>query len=651
MKGRQAELEKRIIKLNKAYYEDAQPLVSDAEYDELAKELRTLKGEDTPLFTMGVNPLSNFKKIKHNVAMLSLSNVFTNEDLREFVKKINNFLGFEEGREHELTAEPKIDGIGFAALYEKGILKYAATRGDGNIGEDVTLNAKTIKNFPVNLNNYNQTVPNVLEVRGEVFMKKSDFETLNSGLERKFSNPRNAAAGSFRQLDPAITASRNLSYFIYGIGEHSNDFSFKKQVELYESLRKFGFIMNEYILCKNEKEMIEFHFLKERNRFSLDYDIDGIVYKLNDIELSKRLGFTAHGPRFQVAHKFSSIKAATVLESVDFQVGRTGAITPVANLKSVNIGGVIVKRASLHNKDEIARLGVFIGDTVLIERAGDVIPKVLSIEKKGEIREEIIFPERCPVCSSTLEQVDTIIRCKNYYGCRLQILERIQHFVSKDAFDITGLGERQIAEFYEIGMIKTPADIFSLEEKNVEFKLEEREGYGVKSVSNLFLSINSRRQISLDRFIYSLGILGVGQTGAKLLAGFFYNIENFLNGSERFVEIDGIGEKTANEITRFIDENKDLIKNLLEKVNVMPFQKTDGEFNGKTIIFTGTLQKMTRAEAKEKAERLGFKVVSTVSKNTNFVVAGVEAGSKLKEANKLELQILSEEEFLKLIGF
>lgn len=646
-------LKSEIARLNYAYYKTEEPLATDAEFDALTSELKELLGENDiaifklssqpDLFQFEANPVANFKKVRHKKPMLSLSNVFSEEDLYDFIKKINNFLGLPEAKIHDFTAEPKIDGIGFSLSYENGILTTASTRGDGEIGEDITENAKTIKGLPLVLEN----APEILEVRGEVFMKNSDFEKLNEISEKKFANPRNAAAGSLRQLDAKITAKRELSYFIYGIGVVSDDFTFKSQNELYEKLSKFGFEMNNYKLCHSPSEMLAFHSDFETNRFKKNYDADGIVYKLNDISLCERLGFTAHGPRFQVAHKFSSIKALTKLLSVEFGIGRTGAITPVANLKPVNVGGVIVKRATLHNKDEIERLGIFIEDEVWIERAGDVIPKIISVFKKSKNGKEIIFPSNCPSCNSPLVQVDTIIRCKNYAKCNEQIVQRIIHFVSKDAFDIAGLGEKQIEEFWKEGFINTPADIFTLEKRRAELGLETREGFGEKSVSNLFLSINSRRKVNLERFIYSLGILGVGITGAKLLASFFENLESFLKEPERAIEIDGMGEKTVNEIVAFICDHKEIITDLTKEIEVMPFVKSANasKYEGKTIVFTGSLETLTRSEAKAIAERMGFKVTSSVSKNTNFLVAGADSGSKLKEAEKLGIKILTEEEF------
>ena len=650
-------LRNEIAKHNEAYYKRDNPLVSDAEYDKLTSEFRALAGEDFAMFNVSeaveqlnlfqfeANPLANFKKVRHKKPMLSLSNVFSAEELRDFIKKINNFLGLPENVAHHFTAEPKIDGIGFSLTYENGKLISVATRGDGEIGEDITENAKTITGLPLEIAN----APNFFEVRGEVFMKNSDFEELNKVSEKPFANPRNAAAGSLRQLDASITAKRKLSYFIYGVGVVSDDFQFSLQSELYEKLGKFGFQMNDYKLCETAEEMLQFHTDFELNRFKKNYDADGIVYKLNDISLCERLGYTSHGPRFQAAHKFSSVKAKTILLSVEFGIGRTGAVTPVANLEPVNIGGVIIKRATLHNKDEIERLGICVGDEVLVERAGDVIPKILSVLEKGADRKEIIFPENCPSCESELMQVDTIIRCKNIY-CKEQVLQRMIHFVSKDAFDVAGLGEKQITEFFNEGFVKNPVDIFTLEKRKDELRLEVREGFGEKSISNLFLSINARRKISLERFIYSLGIVGVGITGAKLLAAFFETLENFLAKPEKSLEIDGIGEKTMKEIVFFLSENSEMISGLLKEVQVAGFQKSENalKFEGKTIVFTGTLPTLTRNEAKAIAERMGFKVVSAVSKNTDFLVAGSEAGSKLKEALKFGINVLSEEEFRSL---
>lgn len=650
-------LKEQIAKANFAYYKGDCPIMTDAEYDDIVKEYKELTkgtGEEEAifnikekkqddLFTFQASPIANFGKVYHKVKMLSLSNVFSSDDLNEFIKKINNFLGLEANFAHNFTAEPKIDGIGFTVIYENGILIKAATRGDGEIGEDITENIKTILGLPINISN----APRILEVRGEVYIKKSDFEELNKLSEKKFANPRNAAAGSLRQLDPSITAKRKLSYFVYGVGDFSDDFIFSFQDDLYKTLNKFGFFVNEYKLCSSKQEMLEFYDKFASKRFEKDFDADGIVYKLNDIALCKRLGFTAHGPRFAVAHKFSSVKATTVLEGVDFQVGRTGVLTPVANLKPINIGGVIVKRATLHNKDEIERLNVKINDEVLIERAGDVIPKILEVVKTSDKSIQINFPLHCPVCTSNLTKIDTIIRCENYFGCKEQIIGRIIHFISKDAFDIAGLGEQHIIDFYNEGFIQDPADIFTLEERNGMLKLQTREGFGEKSIENLFISINTRRRINFERFIYALGVLGIGIVSAKLLAKFYGSLENLLLKPEKSIEIDGIGEKTTSELIKFITSSTHLLEKLVKYVEVIPFQsKASGVFEGKTIIFTGSLEKLTRSEAKAKAEALGFKVVSSVSKNTDFVVAGASAGSKLKLATELNLKIITEKEFL-----
>jgi DNA ligase (NAD+) len=647
-------LERDIKKYNQAYYFKNKPLITDAEFDEIVREYKKLKGEQSSTFNLfeedafnfEASPNANFAKVRHKKPMLSLSNIFTDKDLLDFITKINNFLGLKEERLHDFIAEPKIDGIGFSVTYQNGVLTTGATRGDGEVGEDITANIKTIKDFPIQIPN----APELLEVRGEIFLTHEAFEEINKKSDKTFANPRNAAAGSLRQLDAKITAERNLSYKVYGVGIFSEDFKFNFQNELYEKLEKFGFYMNSYKLCKNPDEMISFYNNLQQNRFTLNYDIDGIVYKLNDISLCERLGFTAHGPRFQTAHKFSVIKAISKLLSVDFQVGRTGNITPVANLMPVNIGGVMVKRATLHNKDEIARLGVKIGDEVFVARAGDVIPKILGISKVDELGKEINFPTHCPVCESPLMQIDALIKCQNTSKCSQRILQRLIHFASKDAFDIGGLGKKQIEEFFNEEIIKTPADIFTLEERNHELKLEEREGFGEKSVSNLFLSINARKKITLDRLIYALGISGVGDSGAKLIANYFESFENFLQNYEKAIEIDGVGEKTVIEIKHFLENHEGEIQDLLTHIEVSKFTplKSSLPFAGKSIVFTGTLPNLTRSEAKAKAERLGFKVSSSVSKNTNFLVAGEEAGSKLKEAKSLQVAVLSEQEFLDL---
>lgn len=645
---------------NKAYYEKNDPTLTDAEYDSLVLEYKQLTKGEEAIFNIKDNsssneqgsflfegsPLSNFQKIRHRTKMLSLSNVFDKDDLKDFIKKINNFLGFPEDYSHNFITEPKIDGIGFSVLYENGNLVTGATRGDGEVGEDITENIKRIKGFPLTLIN----APSIIEVRGEVYMTKKDFEELNIQQlklnEKLFSNPRNAAAGSLRQLDFSVTEKRSLNYVTYSIGQTS--IRFELQEELYKTLKGLGFIVNQYKLCSSISEMIEFYAQFEEKRFLQKFDVDGIVYKLNDLAFCERLGFTAHGPRFQVAHKFSSFKANTLLESVDFQVGRTGVLTPVANLTPVNIGGVLVKRATLHNKDEIERLQLCVKDEVLIERAGDVIPKILQVIRQAPDREAIIFPSHCPTCRETLIKIETIIRCPAYFTCKEQIIGRLIHFVSKDAFDIAGLAEKQIREFYNLGFIRTPADIFTLEKRNLE--LSSLEGYGEKSVSNLFLSINSRKKISLDRLIYSLGIIGVGSAAAKLIANYFETFSHFRENNQKCIEIDGIGEKTALEITRIINSPNLALNDLLAEIEVMPVKQNreTGSLGGKKVVFTGKLSNLTRSEAKSIAERIGLKVVSSISKTTDYLVAGEGVGGKLKEASSLGVKILTEAEFIKL---
>ena len=680
-------LRSEIEKHNKAYYQEDSPIISDAEYDKLLQELRELEGNaQLSLFNVGSSPLAAFKKIKHSIPMLSLGNSFTEEDVAEFVVRINNFLGFGTDCTHDFTAEPKIDGISFSARFENGKLVYAVTRGNGEIGEDVTENIKTVINFPQQITG---NIPDILEVRGEVYMSKADFLSLNETQgqngDKIFANPRNAAAGGFRQLDPSITKSRNLRYFVYSVGAHSDDFSYSKQGELYEKLRAFGFQIGDYKICTNVTEMVEYHANLEASRSLTAFDMDGVVYKLNDITLQKRLGFTAHSPRWATAHKFSSTTVVTKLLDITYQIGRTGAITPVAELEPVNVGGVIVKRATLHNKDEMMRLNIKKGDYVLIERAGDVIPKILSVvtdqsytatnetndefhnsnkinlnkinsnqntcnsdssieEAENSLRTNFIT--HCPSCGSELTAIDAIVKCQNVYECKAQIIERLKHFASKDAFDIFGIGDRVIEEFYESGVVKTPVDFFTLEDRNPDIRLEKWEGWKEKSVQNLFTSIKTRNKIDFNRFIYAFGIGGVGERTAKQIAMFFGNIENFLQNPEKSAEIDGIGEKTMLEIVAFINHYQSLILELLKYIIVLPQEKS--ETSSGTIVFTGTLQKMTRNEAKATAEKHGFKVISDVSRTTNYIVCGESSGSKQKKAIEFGVKILNEDEFLQM---
>ncbi len=669
-------LKARIKHLDKKYYTENQPEISDAEYDELRNQLIAIEDEypeliteDSPTQKVGAPIADKFNKIKHSKPMLSLGNAFGDDDMKEFIERVNRFLGLPENNDLEVFSEPKIDGLSFAARYENCKLVYAVTRGDGEFGEDITNNMRTIESLPKEISS---DAPNILEVRGEVYLSHDEFERINNEREQTgeklFANPRNAAAGSLRQLDSSITANRNLKYFVYGWGELSEE-KWQSQSEALKYFESLGFVTNNLSrTSKNLNDIKKFYDDIFDKRPELNYDIDGLVFKVNNIKLQERLGFVARAPRWAIARKFPAEQAQTKIEDITIQVGRTGALTPVAELKAVNIGGVIVKRATLHNRDEIERKDIRVGDVATVQRAGDVIPQIVSIDKKKREDNSKVFnfPTHCPVCNSIAirEGDEAVTRCTGGLICSAQAIEGLIHFVSKNAFDIDGLGEKQIESFYDKNIIKEPADIFTLEARNNELKIEEFEGYGEKSASKVFASINDKRKIDFSRFLYSLGIRHIGQENAKLLAKNYISFNSFLNkinaaqniGSEEYFEllsIDGIGEKVATSILTFFNNDKhhSLIKNLLNYVTIDDYVSNvnwDSIFADKTIVFTGTLNKMTRGEAKVKAETLGAKVSGSVSAKTNYVVAGESAGSKLKKANELGVKVLSEDEFLEM---
>lgn len=687
------ELQEEIAKHDSAYHTLDAPLISDAQYDKLRQKLENFYDEYPQFFKENINKVGGktldiFKKIKHAKPMLSLSNGFSREDIQDFIDRINRFLGldkkeaptlFEDQNNIDFFCETKIDGLSFSARYEKGKLKYVATRGDGEEGEDVTQNAMTIKNFPHELDVKNP--PEIFEIRGEIYMGKNDFAKLNLKQEeiggKIFANPRNAAAGSLRQLDPQITASRNLSYFAYAIGEVSKDFNCNSQSELHKKLKEFGFRSEPHSrLCCNINEIIDLYEKISDQRYELDYDIDGMVYKVNDFKLQERLGYVSRSPRFAIAHKFPAEKTKTRIEKIVIQIGRTGALTPVAHLTPVNIGGVMVSRATLHNQDEITRKDIREGDLVLVQRAGDVIPQVLEVDLSKRPTDSHIFnfPKKCPVCQSEIikSEDDVVLRCSGGISCAAQLKELLKHFVSKDAFDIAGLGKKQIENFFDEGRIKNFADIFTLEKRDSQSAqpLINKEGWGEKSTQNLFFAINQKRIISLEKFIYAIGIRHVGQVISKLIASHFISYKNFRNKMaemaklsddelsqnhdyQDFTAIDGIGEKMARSITDYFLDKKNLqmIDDVAQELTIQDavIIHSDSALAGKSIVFTGTLSRMTRAEAKKKAEELGMKVVGSVSSKTDYVVAGEDSGSKLKKAQELSLKILTEEEWEDLI--
>ena len=672
-------LAKEIAKADTSYYQNDDPYLSDAEYDRLKHRNLDIEAKfpeliraDTPSLRVGAKVNSGFKKVTHSFPMLSLGDVFSIEEVNDFVMTVKRFLNTAE--DIAFLSEPKIDGLSFSARYENGIFVKGATRGDGTTGEDITENLRTIKQLPLKLP---AGVPDVLEVRGEVYMSKSDFLALNEkyALEGKktFANPRNAAAGSLRQLDPKITAERNLSLFAYTWGEVSERI-WNTQEEFFNYLKDWGFPINPHNkLCYNLKEVDDnFNHLMEI-RASLPYDIDGIVHKVNSIDLQERLGFLTRTPRWAIAHKFPAEQALTTINDIRIQVGRTGALTPVADLEPVNVGGVIVSHATLHNEDEIKRKDIRIGDTVIIQRAGDVIPQVVGVklEKRPADAKEFVFPTTCPICGSHAirEEDEAVRRCTGGLSCPAQTIECIIHFVSRDAFDITGLGDKIVEDFYNEGILKNPSDIFTLEERNggddlfssaQGLHLERKEGWGRKSVDNLFTAINEKRKISLPRFIYALGIRQVGTATALLIAKNYKNFNTFMadmkaKETAHIVSIDGIGASMATDMVEFFQEpqNIEVIEKLLKQITIEEFiddSRNDSPISGKTVVFTGTLQKMTRSEAKAKALSLGAKVAGSVSKNTDYVIVGTDAGSKAKTAQELGIKMLSEEDFLILVS-
>lgn len=670
-----------MAKSDIAYYQNDNPYLTDAEYDslkrrneELEKIFPHLRRKDSPSQKVGAPILSAFKKVTHRFPMLSLGDVFSSEEVDDFIMGVKRFLN--TSKDITFMAEPKIDGLSFSARYENGRFVQGATRGDGITGEDITENLKTIRQLPQHIEG---NVPEILEIRGEVYMAKSDFFALNKKYQQEgkktFANPRNAAAGSLRQLDAKITAERNLSIFAYTWGEVSERV-WTSQEDFFKHLQEWGFPTNPHNkLCQNLQE-IEENFAKlSEIRSSLPYDIDGVVYKVNDIALQERLGFLTRTPRWAIAHKFPAEQAVTKINNIRVQVGRTGALTPVADLEPINVGGVIVSHATLHNEDEIKRKDIRIGDSVIIQRAGDVIPQIVSVikEKRSQDSKEFIFPTTCPICGAHAirEEDEAVRRCTGGLTCPAQAKERIIHFVSRDAFDITGLGSSIIEDFYNDGILKNPADIFSLEERNQEgdlfsqqkssvLHLEQREGWGKKSVEKLFQAITLKKKISLPRFIYALGIRQVGTATALLLARHYGTFAKFKQEMENketgpLVSIDGIGASMATDIVEFFQEqhNQEIINRLLERITVEEYIDTtnyDSPLSGKTVVFTGTLEQMTRSEAKAKAQSMGAKVAGSVSSKTDYVIIGADAGSKAAKAQELGIKILSEQEFLELIN-
>ncbi len=683
-RARHRRLAARIHAANRAYYTASKPLMTDAAYDAEFQELQALEAEhpelltpDSPSQRVGAAPAAGFAKVRHARPMLSLGNAFSEEDVAEFLKRIRRFLSLDDDTELAICAEPKIDGLSASLRYENGRLVQGATRGDGQEGEDITRNLLTLDDIPETLQG---TAPEVFEVRGEVYMSKPAFQALNdSQLEAgkpAYANPRNAASGSLRQLDPAITARRRLNFFAYSWGEVA-DLPAATQSGVLKALEEWGFTVNPLTrICTRLDGIMTFYRDVETRRGTLDYDIDGVVYKVDRLDWQDRLGYVSRSPRFAVAHKFPAEQASTILRGIDIQVGRTGALTPVARLEPVTVGGVVVSNATLHNEDEIRRKDVRIGDTVTLQRAGDVIPQIVGVvaDRRPEGTEPFVFPETCPVCGShavrdvrASGELDVVRRCSGGLICTAQAMERLKHFVSRNAFDIEGLGAKQIEMFFAAGEITTPAEIFTLEARNGDLKLEERDGFGETSVSKLFAAINERRTIPLDRFLFALGIRHVGQTTARTLAATYLTLDALLDALRAAVAdpegeacaelegIDGIGPTVVRELLQFMAEahNRIFLDELLAQLReVEPFEAPaqDSPVAGKVVVFTGSLEAMTRDEAKARAESLGARVSGSVSKKTDILVAGPGAGSKAKKAAELGIRTLTEQEWLELIS-
>ncbi|MGJ4960936.1 NAD-dependent DNA ligase LigA [Bradyrhizobium sp. HKCCYLRH3061] len=679
---------------DRLYYQDDAPKISDAAYDELRRRFNAIEkrfpelvSSESPSQKVGAAPSGRFKKVRHAVPMLSLDNAFAEEDVRDFVGRIARFLKLADDR-IDFSAEPKIDGLSMSLRYEGGELVTAATRGDGAEGEDVTANIRTLKDVPHRLHGRN--LPDICEVRGEVYMTKQAFLALNERQKEAgdtiFANPRNSAAGSLRQKDPTITASRPLGFFAYAWGEMSA-LPAETQSGMIKWFERCGFTTNPLTrLCHSVEELIAFHRHIEEQRAELDYDIDGVVYKVDRIDWQERLGFVSRTPRWGIAHKFPAERAMTVLKDIEIQVGRTGSFTPVGKLEPVGVGGVIVQNVTLHNEDyikgiankgEVLREGrdIRIGDTVVIQRAGDVIPQVVDvlIDKRPKHAKEFHFPKTCPCPLHTdvvREEIATgeegsRARCTGEFACPFQKIEHLKLFASRRAFDIDGLGEKQIQFFFDQGWVKEPADIFTLAARNARLKLEEVEGYGETSVRNLFNAIDARREIALERFIYALGMRHVGETTALALARGYGSWDAFhdaclkvASGDEEAIAemdaLDQIGDTVIKSVAAYFgeDHNRGIVERLTKEVKILDAEKPkrNSPIATKTVVFTGTLEKMTRDEAKATAERLGAKVSGSVSKKTDYVVAGPGAGSKLKDAQKHGVQVLTEDEWLQLIG-
>lgn len=687
-----AHLKSEIRRHDALYYQSDAPEISDAAYDDLRRRLEALesthpdlKTDDSPTQTVGAAPVAAFGKVRHDVAMLSLGNAFSDDDVIAFVERVRRFLNLSADDPLAITAEPKIDGLSISLRYEKGQLVLAATRGDGAEGENVTVNIKTMRSVPHKLRG--KQVPDLIDVRGEVYLSHADFAALNAAQEaagdKVFANPRNAAAGSLRQLNPEITAQRPLQFFAYAWGAASK-LPAQTQDGVVAAFSAWGLPTNaDMRVCQSADDLLDYYRAIAARRATLGYDIDGVVYKVNRLDYQERLGFVSRAPRWAIAHKFAAEQATTILNAIDIQVGRTGALTPVAKLAPVTVGGVVVSNASLHNEDEIRRKDVRVGDTVIVQRAGDVIPQVVGavLDKRPANSTPYVFPDTCPACGShavregadggdDAADADVVRRCTGGLICPAQAKERLKHFVSRNALDIEGLGGETVAFLFDDGRVRAPVDIFTLARRDADAAepLATLKGFGKTSVAKLFAAIEQRRAVALDRFLFALGIRHIGETTARDLAKAYVTFDALRaaalaaadagKDSDAYREIDnidGIGETVVDALVDFFSEphNRDQVDLLLEEVTPQPFElRVDhtSPVSAKTVVFTGTLEKMTRSEAKARAERLGAKVAGSVSAKTDYVIAGADAGSKLTKATALGVTVLTEDEWLTLIG-
>ncbi len=672
------ELVREIRRHDELYHGNDAPEIDDAEYDGLRRRLEALEArfpelvrDDSPSRRVGARPASAFATVAHTVPMLSLGNAFDESDVADFLTRIRRFLGLGMDEEVAVVAEPKVDGLAVSLRFENGRFVRATTRGDGQTGEDITANVATIDEVPERLEG--PAIPDVIELRGEVYLRREDFLRLNESRdaeeERRFANPRNAAAGSLRQLDVSVTRSRPLRIFVYAWGEASS-LPCDTHSGMLEAFTDWGVpVTPPARVCRSLEEILEYHRKISGMRAALPFDIDGVVYKVDRLDWQTRLGFVSRAPRWAVAHKFPAEKARTLLNDIRIQVGRTGSLTPVAILEPVNVGGVVVERATLHNEEEIARKDVRIGDTVIVQRAGDVIPQVLGPvpEKRPPESQPFVFPDHCPVCGSRAVrdinprtgQMDSARRCTGSLVCTAQIVERLRHFVSRQAFDIEGLGDRQIEFFREKGMIRSPVDIFDLETNRGDV-LAEEEGWGKTSARNLYAAIGARRKIAFDRFINALGVRHVGETTARLLARHWGTPDAMRRSLgqaeawESLSDIDGVGPAVIEALIAFFSDpgNRAVFDGLTERLEIEPMEEVADRspVAGARVVFTGSLETMTRQEAKARAEALGARVAGSVSANTDIVVAGEAAGSKLKKARELSITVMTESEWLEHIG-